>query len=163
MLCFLLPQNYIFVFTFINIIKVNWGLGYRNLNFLFISFFLFSFSFIYLSSIHRKFIWYFLTLVTWFEIFLLKRHFLTVKEFPYKNIFWMRTDTFMLFSSLQSLSRVRLYDPMTRSTPGLPVYHQLLKFTRIYVHGVSDVIQPSHPLSPSAPAPNPSQYQGIFQ
>ena len=29
------------------------------------------------------------------------------------------------FSSVQSLSRVRLCDPMNRSTPGLPVHHQL--------------------------------------
>ena len=47
---------------------------------------------------------------------------------------------------------------------GLPVHHQLLEFTQIYVHWVSDVIQPSHPLSyPSPPAPNPSQHQGLFQ
>ena len=61
------------------------------------------------------------------------------------------------FSSVQSLSRVRLCDPMNRSTPGLPVYHQLPEFTQTRVHPVSDAIQPSHPLSsPSPPAPNPS-------
>ena len=60
-------------------------------------------------------------------------------------------------SSVQSLSRVRLCDPMNRSTPGLPVRHQLLEFTQIHVYRVSDAIQPSHPrLSPSSPAPNPS-------
>ena len=49
-----------------------------------------------------------------------------------------------------------LCDPMNRSTPGLPVHHQLLEFTQIHVHRVSDAIQPSHPLlSPSPPAPNP--------
>ena len=37
---------------------------------------------------------------------------------------------------------------MNRSTPGLPVYHQLLEFTQTQVHRVSDAIQPSHPLSP---------------
>ena len=43
---------------------------------------------------------------------------------------------------------------MNRSTPGLPVHHQLLEFTQTHVHRVSDVIQPSHPLSsPSPPAP----------
>ena len=52
------------------------------------------------------------------------------------------------FSSVQSLSRVQLCDPMNRSTPGLPVHHQLLEFTQIHVHPVSDAIQPSHPLSP---------------
>ena len=50
-----------------------------------------------------------------------------------------------------------LCDSMNRSTPGLPVRHQLPDFTQIHVHWVSDVIQPSHPLlSPSPPAPNPS-------
>ena len=53
---------------------------------------------------------------------------------------------------------------MNRSTPGLPVHHQLLKFTQTHVHRVSDAIQPSHPLSsPSHPAPSPSKYQGLFQ
>ena len=36
---------------------------------------------------------------------------------------------------------------MNRSTPGLPVHHQLPEFTQIHVHRVSDAIQPSHPLS----------------
>ena len=68
------------------------------------------------------------------------------------------------FSSVQSISCVRLCDPMNRSTPGLPVHHQLLKFTQIHAHQVGDAIQPSHPLSPpSPPAPNPSQHQGLFQ
>ena len=50
-----------------------------------------------------------------------------------------------------------LCDPMNRSTPGLPVYHQLLEFTQTHVHRVGDAIQSSHPLSsPSPPAPNPS-------
>ena len=57
-----------------------------------------------------------------------------------------------------------LCDPMNRSTPGLPVHHQLLEFTQTHVHRVSDAIQPSHPLSsPSPPAPNPFQHQGLFQ
>ena len=38
-----------------------------------------------------------------------------------------------------------LCDPMNRSTPGLPVHHQLLEFTQTHVHRVGDVIQPSHP------------------
>ena len=55
-------------------------------------------------------------------------------------------------------------DPMSRSRPGLTVHHQLLEFTQTHVHRVSDVIQPSHPLSsPSPPAPNPSQHEGLFQ
>ena len=57
-----------------------------------------------------------------------------------------------------------LCDPMNRSTPGLPVHHQLPEFTQTHVHRVSDAIQPSHPLSsPSPPAPNPSQNQSLFQ
>ena len=38
-------------------------------------------------------------------------------------------------------------DPMNRSTPGLPVHHQLLEFTQTHVHRAGDAIQPSHPLS----------------
>ena len=68
------------------------------------------------------------------------------------------------FSSVQSLSRVQLCDPMNRSTPGFPVHHQLPEFTQTHFLRVSDAIQPSHPLSsPSPPAPNPSQYQSLFQ
>ena len=37
---------------------------------------------------------------------------------------------------------------MNRSTPGLPVHHQLPEFTQTHVHQVGDAIQPSHPLSP---------------
>ena len=57
-----------------------------------------------------------------------------------------------------------LFDPLNRSSPGLPVHHQLLEFTQTHVHRVSDTIQPSHPLSsPSPPAPTPSQHQSLFQ
>ena len=57
-----------------------------------------------------------------------------------------------------------LCDPMSCSTPGLPVHHQLLELTQTHVHRVGDAIQPSHPLSsPSPPAPNPSQHQSLFQ
>ena len=51
-------------------------------------------------------------------------------------------------------------EPMNRSTPGLPVHHQLPEFTQTHVHRVGDAIQPSHPLSsPSPSAPNASQHQ----
>ena len=40
-----------------------------------------------------------------------------------------------------------LCDPMNCSTPGLSVHQQLPEFTQTQVHGVSDAIQPSHPLS----------------
>ena len=49
---------------------------------------------------------------------------------------------------------------MDRSTPGLPVHHQLPESTQTCVHGVGDAIQPSHPLSsPSPPTFNLSQHQ----
>ena len=68
------------------------------------------------------------------------------------------------FSSVQLLSRVRLCDPMNHSTPGLPVHHQLPEFTQTHVHRVSDAIQPSYPLlSPSRPALNLFQQQGLFK
>ena len=67
------------------------------------------------------------------------------------------------FSSVAQLCQT-LFNPMNRSTTGLPVHHQLPEFTQTHVHRVSDAIQPSHPLlSPSPPAPNPSQQQGLFQ
>ena len=53
---------------------------------------------------------------------------------------------------------------MNCSMSGLPVHHQLPVSTQTHVHWVGDAIQPSHPLSsPSPPAPNPSQHQGLFQ
>ena len=72
------------------------------------------------------------------------------------------------FSSVQFSSVAQLCptlcDPMNHSTPGLPVHHKLPEFTQTHVHWVSDVVQPSHPLSsPSPSAPNPSQHQGLFQ
>ena len=45
----------------------------------------------------------------------------------------------------------------------LPVHHQLPEFTQTHVHWGGNSIQPSHPLSsPSPPALNPSQHQGLF-
>ena len=67
------------------------------------------------------------------------------------------------FSSVAQLCPT-LCDPVNRSTPGLPVHHQLPESTQTHVHQVGDAIQPSHPLpSPSSPAPNPSQHQGLSQ
>ena len=71
-----------------------------------------------------------------------------------------------LFS--QSVSSVTqlgptLCDRMDCSMPGLPVHHQLPEFTQTHVR-VSDAIQPSHSLSsPSPPAFNLSQHQGLFK
>ena len=67
------------------------------------------------------------------------------------------------FSSVAQLCPT-LCEPMNCSTPGLPVHHQLPKFTQTHIHWIRDAIQPSHPLlSPSLPAPNPSQHQSLFQ
>ena len=67
------------------------------------------------------------------------------------------------FSSVQLLSHIRLCDPMNRSMPGHPIHHKLPEFTQTHAHRVGDAIQPSHSLSSSPPAPNPSQHQGLFQ
>ena len=65
---------------------------------------------------------------------------------------------------LSQFSSVTQLCPMNRSTPGLPVHHKLPESTQTRVHRVSDAIQPSHPLSsPSPPALNLSQHQGLFQ
>ena len=65
-----------------------------------------------------------------------------------------------MFSSVQSLSRVRLF-----STPwitGLPVHHQLPEFTQTHVYRVGDAIQPSHPLSSPSSCPQSLPASGSF-
>ena len=71
-------------------------------------------------------------------------------------------------SSVQSSSVTQLCptlcDPMGCSVPGFPVHHQPLELAQTPVYQVGDTIQPSHPLSsPSPPAFNLSQHQGLFQ
>ena len=67
------------------------------------------------------------------------------------------------FSSVAQ-SYPTLFDLMDCSTRGLPAHHQLSEFTQTHVHWVSDAIQPSDPLSsPSPPALNLSQHQGLFK
>ena len=80
---------------------------------------------------------------------------------PYnQNIYCLSSVQFISVAQ----SCLTLCNPMNHSTPGLPVHHQLPEFTQIQVHRVGDAIQPSHPmLSPSPPAPNPSQHQSLFQ
>ena len=57
-----------------------------------------------------------------------------------------------------------LCHPVDCSTPGFPVLHHLLELVQTHVHWVGDAIQPSHPLSsPSPPAFNLYQHQGLFQ
>ena len=71
----------------------------------------------------------------------------------------------MTFSSVQFTQLCpTLCDSMNRSTQGLPVHHQLPESIQTHVHLVGDAIQPSHPLlSPSPPALNLSQHQGLFK
>ena len=77
---------------------------------------------------------------------------------PYNTVF-----KFYQISSVTQLCPT-LCNPMNRSTPGLPVPHQLPESMQTHVHWVGDAIQPSHPLSsPSLPALNLSQHQGIFK
>ena len=87
-------------------------------------------------------------------------------------IFYGHTFTYTpknILNVLSSVSSVTqscptLCNPVNHSTAGLPVHHQLPEFTQTHMHQVGDAIQPSHPLlSPSPPAPNPSQHQSLFQ
>ena len=66
------------------------------------------------------------------------------------------------FSSVAQLC-LTLCDPMNRSTPGLPVHHQLPEFTQTHAHQVGDAIQTSHHLPSPSPAISLSQHQGLFQ
>ena len=72
---------------------------------------------------------------------------------------------YRLFNSVQSLSRVRIFaTPWTSALPCFPVHHELPELTQTHVHQVGDAIHPANPLStPSPPAFNLSQYQGLFQ
>ena len=75
---------------------------------------------------------------------------------------WGKSHLRAQFSSVPQLC-LTLCDCMDCSTPGLPV-HQLPELAQTHVHWVGDAIQPSHSLSsPSPPAFNLSQYQGLFQ
>ena len=88
---------------------------------------------------------------------------------PYRNP--IHISSYLSFSSLPipfcclvAKSCPTLCDPMYCSTPGFSVYHYLPELAETSVHWVSDAIQPSHALSsPSPPALNLSQHQGLFQ
>ena len=86
---------------------------------------------------------------------------MAVIHFKYSSVYMSIPNSLTIPSSVQFSSVTQLCptlgDPMNRSTPGLPVYHQLLEFTQTHIHQASDGIQPSHPLlSPFPPALNPS-------
>ena len=61
------------------------------------------------------------------------------------------------------MSCLTLGNSMNCSTPGFPVLSYLPEFARTHIHWVSDVIQPSHSLSPPSPILTLSQHQGLFQ
>ena len=76
---------------------------------------------------------------------------------------WTWAERSVQFSSVALLC-LTLWDITNHSIPGLPVHHQLQEFTQTHVHWVGDAIQPSSPLSsPSLPALNLSQHQGLFK
>ena len=84
------------------------------------------------------------------------------KSWGILHLHWKKHSLVFQFSSVTRLC-LTLCNPVNRSMPGLPVRHQLLEFTQTHVHWVGDAIQPSHSLSsPSPPALNLSQHQGLF-
>ena len=81
-----------------------------------------------------------------------------------KKLWYIYTIEYSVQFSSVTQSCPTLCYPMNYSMPGLPVHSQLLELTQTHLHWVGDAIQPSHPLSsPSPPAPNPSQHQGLFK
>ena len=88
------------------------------------------------------------------------KYYLIMFPWPGFNIWF---SPLVQFSSLTQ-SCPTLWDPMNCSMPGLTVHHQLPEFSQTHVHWVSDAIQPSNPLlSPSPPAFNLSQHQGLLK
>ena len=77
---------------------------------------------------------------------------------------WLRSSSSS--SSVQSLSHVRLFVTpwIAAHQASLSITKSQVEFTKTHVHRVGDAIPPSHPLSsPSFPAFNLSQHQGLFQ
>ena len=124
---------------------------------------------------HSSFSW-FLSFSINFEIFIVKfvknkkqSPFVLLRNIPgylYQvfnlfNFWWI----FVLFPVIviQSPNHIRLCNPMDCRMPDLPVPHHLLKFAQVYLHFISDAIQPSHPLVLSSPVLSLSQYLELFQ
>ena len=77
---------------------------------------------------------------------------------------WPKEQTHILYSVQFSCVQLFATPWTTACQPGFPVHHQLLRLAQTPVHWISDAIQPSHPLSsPSPPALNLAQHQGLFQ
>ena len=75
------------------------------------------------------------------------------------SIVIIKEDCYLVANSYPTLC-----DSMDCSMPGFSVLHCFPEFAQTHVHWISDTIQPSHPLSsPSPPAFNLSQHQGLFQ
>ena len=86
-----------------------------------------------------------------------------IRAYHLPDYFLFTSQNIVQFSSVAQLC-LTLCNPMYCSTPGFPVHHELPELTQTHVHWVSDAIQPSHPLSsPSPPAFNLSQHQGLFK
>ena len=97
------------------------------------------------------------------------KHFLGHNCFPLQILFFSHSqavcDTSLQFNSVQSLSRVRLFAvPWTAARQASLSITNSRSPTKAMSMKVGDAIQPSHPLSsPSPPALNLSQHQGLFQ
>ena len=97
-----------------------------------------------------------------FEISLIESDVNPIKQ--NEDFYWVITGRAGAWFSSVTHSSPTLCDPMDCSTPGLPVHYYFLELVQTRIHRVGDAIQPSHPLSsPSPPAFNPSQHQGLFQ
>ena len=105
----------------------------------------------------RELVW-----LLWFLLFCSFSDIFSSQCWQRLQVGWWKITVFWFSSVAQSC--LTLCDPMKRTTPGLPVHHQLPEFTQTHVHWVSYAFQPSHPLSsPSPPALNLSQRQGLFK
>ena len=80
--------------------------------------------------------------------------------------FWMLSfkPVFPLSSFVSSIAQScpTLSNPMNRSTPGLPVHHQLPELAQTHVHWVGDAIQPSQPVVPFSSCPQSFPASGSF-
>ena len=90
-----------------------------------------------------------------------------LKRLPVSALFCDRLDTLSPQPSSVQFSCLVVSDslwPHGLQHTSFPVHHQLPEFVQTHVHQICDAIQPSHPLSsPSLPALNLSQHQGLFQ